>query len=109
MTGMQLALFPAHAVNGAAPDWIEADDYTGRHSTARLKGTRVESWKASALAERAREGVVFASFGHVRGREMFSRNRYVADRTGAIHLYAADGAKVIVHPASRPLRILVKA
>ncbi|KAF4408615.1 hypothetical protein [Streptomyces lycii] len=51
---------------------------------------------------------MFESFGHVGGVERFSRTRYVADSAGRLHCYDSDGARKIIHPAGRKLRILTK-
>lgn len=91
-----------------APLYIVKDTYTGKHTTPLRKGFRVTVWAAEELAALAPEGVIFGSFGHVNGVEMFGRNRYRADAEGNLHLYDSDGAKKIVHPASRKLRIITK-
>lgn len=91
-----------------AADYITKDTYTGRHTTALRKGFRVTVWTARELAELAPEGVIFESFGTVGGIEKFGRSRYQADSDGNLHLYDSDGAKKIVHPASRKLRIITK-
>lgn len=91
-----------------APEYIAPDTYTGRHTTAMLKGHRATVWAASELAALAPEGVIFESFGSVHGREMFARTRYVADASGNLHCYDSDGAWKITHPATRKLRIITR-
>lgn len=91
----------------AAPEYIAKDTYTGKHSVLGVrKGRRVSVWGAGELAAMAPEGVIFESFGHVNGLEGFARVRYVADSEGNLHGYDSDGAKKVIHPASRKLRIL---
>ena len=89
-----------------APEFIGKDDYQGRHTVAAGKRFRTTTWEARELAALSREGVIFVSFGHVGGVERFGRTRYVADAAGSLHCYDSDGAKKIVHPAGRTLRIL---
>lgn len=91
-----------------APNYIAKDTYTGRHTVWNPKTLRPEAWKAVELAQFAPEGIFWYSFGHVNGREGFGRTRYVADSDGNLHCYDSNGRKVIVHPAGRSLRILVK-
>lgn len=94
----------------AAPAYIAADAYTGRHTVLKPRAPfRPEAWKAGDLAALAATGVVWESCGEVRpGKEGFCRSRYVADAEGNLHVYDSTGRKVIVHPADRILRILVK-
>jgi hypothetical protein len=92
----------------AAPEYIAADTYTGKHVTTMRKGFRATTWLARELAELAPEGAVFESFGHVFGREQFGRTRYIADADGNLYLYDGDGALKGIHPADRKLRILTK-
>ncbi|MGW2515035.1 hypothetical protein ACWC0A_37835 [Streptomyces scopuliridis] len=93
---------------GSAPNCIAQDTYVGKHSVVGIRaGLRVTAWNAGELAGLSREGVIFDSFGHLRsGRELFGRTRYVADAEGNLHCYSSDGAKTIIHPAGRRLRIL---
>lgn len=95
-----------------APAYIAADDFTGRHMITikgTRKGRRIVKVTARWIAANASEGVFFDSFGSVRGGEGFARNRYVADAEGNLHCYDSEGAKKIVHPAERALRIMVSA
>lgn len=92
-----------------APQRIERDTYTGRHTVwGPGKSYRVTMWGAAELARLAPEGAIFESFGHVRGKEGFSRTRYVADTAGNLHCYDSEGTKKIIHPADRKLRILTR-
>lgn len=86
---------------------ITPDTYQGRYTTS-ARNFRITVWTAGELAALAAEGVIFESFGLVHGREMFARTRYQADSEGNLHLYNSEGAKTIIHPASRKLRILTK-
>ena len=95
-----------------APAYINADDFTGTHMitvNGPRKGMRIMKVTARWIAANASEGVFFDSFGSVRGGEGFARNRYVADAEGNLHCYDSEGAKKIVHPAERALRILISA
>lgn len=94
----------------AAPEYIAEDTYTGKHgATGTRKGLRVATWLAGELAGLSAEGVIFESAGHTRGgQELFGRTRYLADVDGNLHCYDSDGAKKIIHPAGRALRILVR-
>lgn len=106
MTGTQLELFPLTAL-ATAPDYLGKDDYAASYTVAfRPSKYRVARYLASELAAMDDHGVFFESFGHVRGVEHFCRVRYVADGLGNLHCYDADGAKKIVHPAGRALRVL---
>lgn len=92
-----------------APASIAPDTYAGhwvRHGIP--AGMRVSVFTAAQLAAHATEGVMWASFGHVGGREGFGRDRYVADPAGNLHVYDSTGRKVIIHPADRKLRILAR-
>lgn len=106
MTGTQLELFPVEMLR-TAPDYIRRDDFTGR-LTALMdpRKYRVAVYTAAELAARDDHGVIFESFGHLRGVETFGRTRYIADGLGNLHCYAWDGAKTIIHPADRKLRVL---
>lgn len=106
MTGTQLELFPISALTEPA-DFIAPDTYAGRHTVAfNPRAYRVANYAAGELAMMSPEGVIYGSFGSVRGVEHFGRNRYVADGQGNLHLYNSDGALTIIHPATRVLRIL---
>lgn len=90
-----------------APDYTGPDTYTGRQTVAfNGRKYRVAVYTAGELATLAPESAVFESFGRVHGVEHFGRTRYVADAEGNLHCYDSDGAKKIIHPASRKLRIL---
>lgn len=89
-----------------APTYIARDTYTGRHSVLRVKATAA-SFTAAELAARSPSGIIWESFGHpFPGREGFARGRYVADAAGNLHVYDSDGAKEIIHPADRSIRVL---
>jgi hypothetical protein len=97
-----------------APAYIAADDFTGKHMvtiTGPRKGMKIAKVTARWIAANATEGVFFDSFGHGHGfkGEGFARNRYVATANGDLHCYDSEGAKKIVHPAERVIRILISA
>lgn len=90
-----------------APEYTTPDTYTGRCTVAfNSRKYRVAVYTAGELADLAPEGAVFDSMGHVGGTEHFGRTRYIADADGNLHCYDSDGAKKIIHPASRRLRVL---
>lgn len=92
-----------------APDYIAKDTYTGRHVTTLRPGFRCTTWRAGELAQGMNpEGVIFEWFGRQNGKDQFSRTRYVSDSDGNLHCYDSDGAKKIIHPAQRKLRILTQ-
>lgn len=90
-----------------APLYIERDTHTGR-ATVKFNPAkyRVAVYTAAELAELAPVSAIFDSFGSIGGVEHFGRTRYVADAAGNLHCYDSDGAKKIIHPAERKLRIL---
>lgn len=97
-----------------APTYITADDFTGRHTitiNGPRKGLRIAKVTARWIAANASEGAIFTSFGHSYGYkgEGFSRSRYVATANGDLHCYDSEGARKIIHPADRVLRILISA
>ena len=93
-----------------APAFIARDTYTGRYSIHRLVAkVKAGIFTAAEIAAMGAEGVIWNSFGATfPGRESFGRERYIADSEGNLHVYASDGHKVIIHPASRKLRLLTK-
>lgn len=93
-----------------APAYIARDTYTGRHSIHRpVAKVKAGTFIAAEIAEMASEGVIWTSFGATfPGRESFGRERYIADAEGNLHVYDSNGRKVIIHPASRELRLLTK-
>ncbi len=86
------------------PEYIDADTYAGRWYRPQGKFL-TDTYTAGELAELGIT-VMWKSFGHVNGVEMFGRDRFLADSEGNLHVYAQDGHKVIVHPFQRRLRIL---
>lgn len=108
MTGTQLELFTLDSL--AAPEYIESDEYQGSH-TVRFNSRkhRVATYAAFELAtfaDASGTAVIFESYGHVNGVERFCRTRYRADSNGNLHGYDSDGAKKIIHPFDRKLRVL---
>lgn len=92
-----------------APDFTARDTYAGRHIRWNVPaGMRAIVVTAGALAAIAPEGAIWESAGHVSGRELFGRSRYIADAAGNLHVYDSAGRKVIVHPADRRLRVLAR-
>lgn len=90
-----------------APSYIARDTHTGRQRMTVRAPYRITAWKASELADMAREGVIWERFTKVDGGKVM-RRRYVADSQGNLHVYDYTGAKEIIHPADRVLHILVK-
>jgi hypothetical protein len=91
-----------------APLYIARDDYTGRHAIHRpVARVKAASFTAAELAALAPTRIIWESFGATfPGRESFGRSRYVAAPNGDLHMYDSEGAKVIVHPAGRSIRVL---
>lgn len=91
-----------------APTFIDRDTYSGRHSVLRDPATvKAASFTAAELAALAPTGIIWESFGHpYPGKEGFGRSRYVATAAGDLHVYDSEGAKVIIHPAGRSIRVL---
>ena len=90
------------------PAYIARDTHTGRWSvTCRPGARRTGVFTAAELAANAAESVVWTFQGHVNGgRELYSRERYVALEDGSLAVYARNGSHVITHPADRRLRVL---
>lgn len=88
--------------------YIARDIHAGCHSVLRSK-PKAASFTAAEIAAMAPTGILWESFGHpFPGREGFGRSRYVAAANGDLHIYGSDGAKVIIHPASRRIRVLTE-
>lgn len=85
--------------------YIDADTYTG---TWTVSGSRKsDQYRAGELAEMfgTEVFVVWEFAGHVRGRALYARTRFVAQPDGSLAGYNSEGTIVIVHPADRVLRI----
>lgn len=75
--------------------------------TCRPGANRSAVYTAGEIAAMIGDGVVWTFTGHLRdGRELWSRERFVADAGGKLHCYAANGQRVLIHPADRRLQIL---
>ncbi len=94
--------------NTEAPLYIARDTYTGRHAIHRpVAKVKAASFTAAELAAMAPTGVIWESFGATfPGRESFGRSRYVADSEGNLHIYDSEGARTLIHPATRLVRVL---
>ena len=92
----------------AAPEFLARDGYAGRHSIHRpVVKVKAASFTAAEIAALSPAGIIWTSFGAAfPGRESFGRNRYVAAPNGDLHIFDSEGRKVIIHPASRALRVL---
>lgn len=92
------------------PTRIAKDDHPGRWTTRKPKGMSVDTYTAQELTEFAQDGevIVWTSFGHVDGTERFARTRFLPDAEGNLHGYASNGQRIIIHPATRALRILTR-
>lgn len=91
-----------------APKFIERDTHEGRHWRRGIpKGFRTDVYAAGELAALKSDGVLW-EVQTIDGRPTCFRSRYRADADGNLHLYAADGHRVIIHPATRALRILTR-
>lgn len=87
---------------------ITADTYTGRHTIVSDRRSDVfTARELSALA--CGKVVVYWEFaGHVNGRPLFCRHRFMPQADGSLAGFDSKGACKIVHPADREIRILTK-
>ena len=94
-----------------APRYIAPEtDYAGRYQRLGVPAAhRISAFTASEIAEIAGEGVIWEFSGHVQGRPLFSRSRYVALADGSLAMYSSTGARVGIHPAGRTLKVLARA
>lgn len=97
----------------AAPEMIPADAYQGRWVQAAGKSRR-PLWYAARDIARAplnADGVLVAwvSFGHVRGREMFYRTRFLPLADGSLVTFGSDGRRGFTHAPGAALRILCQS
>lgn len=99
--------------NTIAPEYIARDTHAGRHWFAGRTGARrTDVFTAAELAAMCPatgpdgEFVLFEVVELANNRRMYKRTRFIADADGALHGYTSDGARVIIHPADRKLRIL---
>ena len=84
-------------------------DYAGRYQRVGVPAAhRVSAFAASEIAEIAGEGVIWELSGHVQGRPLFSRSRYVALADGSLAMYSSTGARTGIRPAGRTLKVLAK-
>lgn len=93
-----------------APDSIKADRHPGKRQ---LTGTarRSDVFTAAELATTAPDGTPFTLWefsGHVGGQPLWTRTRYIAQGDGSLVGYDAEGARKIIHPRDREIRILTK-
>ena len=92
-----------------APEYTERDDHNGPFTRVGIPAhMHAATFTAAEIAANAAEGVIWESVGHNLGREVFARSRYIANAAGDLHVYAADGHKVLIHPAARKLRVLAR-
>lgn len=91
------------------PLFTTPDTYTGHWTREGIPAhLGAASHLARDIAATATTGIIWESAGHMAsGRELFCRSRYIATSDGSLHMYTSSGRKVIVHPADRPVRILV--
>lgn len=103
-------MYTENMTTNETPAYIARDTYVGRYSIHRPNAkVRAATFTAAEIAAMAPEGVIWESYGATfPGRESFGRTRYVAAADGSLHCYDSDGAKKIIHPAGRNLRLLVK-
>lgn len=101
----------ATATSPARLPFIASDTYEGRWSCPAGK-CRGENWTAEELhayLPAGQESVIWTSFGHVRGVEMFGRDRVIADAEG-IAFYTSEGALIMTMSLGqgRTVRMLVR-
>jgi hypothetical protein len=91
---------------------IARDTWTGTWTRRGIPaGYRADSFTAAELTMLfgQEEFVIWESAGHMRGgKELFVRSRKVPQADGSLAGYDANGRLVIVHPATRNLRILTR-
>lgn len=93
-----------------APAYLERDTYQGKH-TLRSNKVRSDVFKASELAAMANGQVIvlWESAGRMHdGVQLFCRARYVALSDGSLVGYDWAGAREIIHPADREIRVWTK-
>lgn len=84
-------------------------NYTGRYQRRGVPAAhRVSAFTASEIAGIASEGAIWEFSGHVQGRPLFSRSRYVALADGSLAMYSSTGALTGIHPAGRTLKVLAR-
>lgn len=93
-----------------APAYVARDTHQGKWQTTSPRGARrTDVFTASELGQYAREDgfvVLWELSGHTRsGRELFTRHRYLPTADGRLHGYDSEGARKIIHPADRALRV----
>lgn len=94
-----------------APVHIARDTWTGTWTRRGIPaGHRADTFTAAELAELfGTEFAIWESAGQTRGgKELFVRSRNVPQADGSLAGYDANGRLVIIHPATRALRILTK-
>lgn len=91
-----------------APTYIARDTHAGRHSIhPRTGARRSDVYTAAELAALAPTGILWEFISGVfPGRDSFNRVRYVADAAGNLHIYDSEGARKLIHPAARAIRVL---
>lgn len=93
-----------------APQYLPADTYAGRHSL-RSNKVRSDVFTAAELAAMTTGDtpiVLWEYHGTVHGVNLYGRHRFVAQADGSLVGYAANGARTIIHPADRRLRVMTK-
>ena len=90
--------------------YITRDTYVGdSFVNASRKSGVFTAAELAAMADRETGIVVLWEFsGHVHGRPLFGRGRYVAQADGSLVGYDSDGAMKIIHPADRKIRVMTK-
>jgi hypothetical protein len=91
--------------------YIAPDTYAGRWT---VRGTRrSDVFTAGELAEMAEtmpdQTIVLWEFsGHVHGQPLYVRGRFVGQADGSLVGYDSNGARSIIHPADRKIRVITK-
>jgi hypothetical protein len=94
-----------------AAQWIAPDTYVGKWM---IRGTRrSDVFTASELATMAttmvdRIIVLWEFCGHVNGKPLYVRTRFVGQADGSLAGYNSDGTVSVIHPASRKIRVITK-
>lgn len=100
----------AQLAQSEAPAYLPRDTYQGKH-TLRSNRVRSDVFEARELAAMANGQVIvlWESAGHMRdGVQLFCRARYMPLSDGSLVGYDWAGAREIIHPADRKIRIWTK-
>ena len=84
--------------------YIARDTYTGPNTLTRAMPHDVRVTAAEVAA--SGQHVAWEFSGHVRGRRLYCRTRYVPQPDGSLYVFDSTGRRVMIHPAERVLVLL---